>query len=268
MPEPTRFAHTSLTSTPERRADIHCHCLPGVDDGPASLEEAVALARMLVHDGFSDVIATPHQLGRYESTNLAPDIRSAVVRFQRVLDEKQVRLKVHAGGEVRVDERIPRLLERDQILPLGATRRYLLLELSFAAYIEPQGLLAYLSGTNLGIILAHAERYATLQRDPGAAEAWLAGGAALQVNAESLVGGAGSAAAATAWELLSRGWVSVLATDAHGTTSRRPRMTEARNLVRAKLGEDLARRVCVENPLVVLDGRTLPPLPLGQRETT
>lgn len=240
-----------------RRVDIHCHCLSGVDDGPGSLEEAVGLCRMLVLDGFTDVIATPHQLGRYEGANTAAALRSAVRELQDILDQRHVPLRLHPGGEVRVDERIPALLRDDVILTLADQRHFLLLELSFSSYIEPAGLLAYLSETKLDIILAHAERYSTLQRDPGLAKAWIEGGAAIQLNADSLLGTAGTGAANVAWQWLADGWVSLVATDAHNTTSRRPRMSDAMELISKRVGEDLARRVCIENPLCVLEGRQI-----------
>jgi protein-tyrosine phosphatase len=254
---------TSPQPTPPRRVDIHCHCLPGVDDGPADMDEALALCRMLVHDGFSDIIATPHQLGRYESANSAAQIRHAVAHLQQMLVQKHIPLKIHCGGEVRVDERIPKLLQSDTILTLADQRRYLLLELSLSAYIEPAGLLPYLAGTGLSIILAHAERYSAIQRNPTAVEAWLAGGAVIQVNADSIVGAAGAPAAKLAWELLTRGWVSLVATDAHSASTRRPRMTEAINMIRQELGGELAAQICITNPLSVLEGHPLP-APPGQ----
>ncbi len=239
-----------------RRVDIHCHCLPGIDDGPPNADEALALCRLLVHDGVTDVIATPHQLGRYEGGNRASSVRSSATQLQQLLEQARVPLKIHAGGEVRVDERIPQLLEQDEILTLADRRRHLLLELSFSSYIEPEGLLNYLSGTQMSIILAHAERYSTLQRDPAAAEKWLAGGAVLQVNADSIIGAAGKPAANAALDWLSRGWVALVATDAHGA-SRRPRMADALNMLRDRFGEDTANRVCIRNPLCVLEGRAL-----------
>src|SRR5436305_8126510 len=86
--------------------DIHCHILPGIDDGPKDLNESLTLARSLMRDGITTVIATPHQLGRYDGQNLAADVRSRVSDLQTILDEKKIPLKVIPGAEVRIDERI------------------------------------------------------------------------------------------------------------------------------------------------------------------
>src|SRR5215510_4145040 len=83
-----------------RSTDMHCHCLPGLDDGPANVAEAVALCKLLVRDGFTDVIATPHELGRWDGFNWAPNVRQAVKEMQQELDRLKIPLRLHAGAEV------------------------------------------------------------------------------------------------------------------------------------------------------------------------
>src|SRR6185295_12068795 len=166
---PAAVSPPPASSARPRRVDVHCHCLPGVDDGPANMEDALALCRLLIADGFTDVIATPHQLGRWDGTNHAAEIRRAVPQLQAALDAKKMPLKIHPGGEIRVDERIPRLLADDRILTLADVRKHVLLELPISAYIGPDGLMSHLSATGLNVILAHPERYAALQNDHAAA---------------------------------------------------------------------------------------------------
>ena len=86
--------------------DIHCHCLPAVDDGPATRAEALALCQSLVDDGITAVIATPHQLGRFCDCNEATEIREAVSLLNEELRSTSISLIVAPGGDVRVDERI------------------------------------------------------------------------------------------------------------------------------------------------------------------
>src|SRR5688572_1636299 len=242
------------TTPTTRRVDIHCHCLPGLDDGPRTIGDSVALCRALVADGFTDVIATPHMLGRFDGVNGGPHVRGIARQLQAALNAQRVPLKIHPGGEIRVDERIPKLLRDDQILTLADAGTHLLIELSTSSYIEPEGLLKHLTGALPGVrmILAHAERYSPLQRDPAAAERWLAGGAVLQVNADGLLGAVGGAAVNAALDWIARGWASFIATDAHGTRTRRPRMMEAMQLIAKQFGHDVAARLCTENPLRVL----------------
>jgi len=168
--------------------DTHCHILPAIDDGPETLNDTLALCRVLVRDGITTVIATPHQLGRFEGKNTPADVRAAVAELQAILEQRRMPLRVVAGAEVRVDPRIPQFLDEDRILTLADGKKYLLLELSTAVAIAPDALLPHLSQTGVTIVLAHSERYAALCADPDSAEAWVAGGAALQVELGGLVG--------------------------------------------------------------------------------
>src|SRR5947199_9658556 len=83
-----------------RSADIHCHCLPGVDDGPPSLDDAIALCRAMVADGITTVIATPHQMGRYDRANSAERVREAVEELSAELKDREIPLEVLPGGDV------------------------------------------------------------------------------------------------------------------------------------------------------------------------
>ncbi len=241
----------------QRVVDVHCHILPDVDDGPADLAESLALARMLVEDGVTDVIATPHQLGRWDGANRAADIRRAVHALQQEINAGGIPLTLHSGGEVRLDERIPMLLRTDQVLTLADHKRWLLIELPPSVTLAPKALAAHIKPTGASIVLAHAERYDCLVNAAESAAAWVEQKIALQVNAASLLGGSGQRAQQAAWDWLARGWVAVIASDAHSTNTRRPRLAEAIDAIVQRVGHDCARRVCIENPLRVLEGREL-----------
>ncbi len=249
----TRFAS-------QRSVDLHCHILPGVDDGPAAMDDALALCRMMVRDGFTDIIATPHMLGRWETANPPAQIRPAVDALQRELDAHQIPLNIYPGGEVRLDPNIPRLLKADGILTLADGHHYLLLELPPATRIDPAVVMPHFAAANVRIVLAHAERYESLCQDHAAAAGWLDAGASLQLNASSILGGNGKAAMEAAWDWLGSGWISLIATDSHSVGSRRPRMTETIDLIARELGDDVAKTVCIDNPVKVLLGEELPVL--------
>src|SRR5206468_7060360 len=160
------------------------------------------------------------------------------------------------GGEVRVDERIPQLLRDDLISTLGDTKKYLLLELPTSIAIDAAAVLQRLdvSASGVSLILAHAERCESLVKDPALAEQGVQRGVALQVNAGGLLGAFGPDSATAAIEWLRHGWVSLIATDAHSVGTRRPRMSDAIEFVVEHFGEQMARCVCLENPLRVLQG--------------
>ena len=104
-------------------------------------------------------------------------------------------------------------------------------------------------------ILTHPERNPTLQKDPDRMKDWLRGGVLIQVTADSLTGHKGKHAQRMAHDLLEKRWVHFLATDAHNTTSRPPRMREAHDLVATKYGASYAHCLCVIHPLAVFLGK-------------
>jgi protein-tyrosine phosphatase len=255
---------TSLGLTQQRRleqfacartVDVHCHILPGVDDGPRMLGDALRVAKAMVADGFTDVIATPHMLGRWDGTNEAASIRSAVQQFQAELDQACIPLSVHPGGEVRLDERIPALLGAGKILTLADRGVHLLLELPLGMQADPARLVPYLASGGMTIILAHAERCADLVADANKMLAWVRQGAAIQVNASSLLGD--DPAAAAIWKWIDRGWVNLVGTDAHSVNTRKPRMSDAVEQIIKRHGSKIAKRLCIENPSRILDGQQL-----------
>ena len=237
--------------------DIHCHILPGIDDGPSTPADSVDLCRALVRDGFTTVIATPHQLGRYEGQNGPPEVRRAVAKLRLILAEQKVPLNIVAGGDVRVDHRLDAMLEADDICTLADGGRYLLLELPHETYIELRNLIADLTRKGRTVVVSHPERNEVLNRHPQAVEPWLEKGAVLQVTAGSLLGDFGAHAAAAAWNWLEQGRVHLVATDAHHAKYRPPVMTEAIGQISHRVGEAVAKRICVENPLRVLLGEAV-----------
>jgi protein-tyrosine phosphatase len=244
VPERLTFSQQQRLSqfSATRCVDLHCHCLPGIDDGPRSMIDALALCRQFVRDGFTDVIATPHQLGRWDGANRPDQIRAAITELQHELDSLQIPLNVYVGGEVRVDERLSKLIEADGICTMADAKKYMLVELPS-------------TGLMSAAVIAKQ-----LEPDHNAASDWLDAGAVLQINAGSLLGAFGKPSMDAAWDWLSSGWISLVATDSHGTGSRRPRMSEAIDLIVRELGEEVAKTVCIDNPCKVLLGEELAPL--------
>lgn len=234
--------------------DIHCHVLPGIDDGPQTIEDSLALCRALVADGITTVIATPHQLGRHDRRNPGPAIQAAVESLREVLKRDSVPLNVRVGADVRLDERIVPLLATGEVLTLDRGA-YLLLELPHETYIEPAPLIRLLASRGVRTIVSHPERHKTVCAKPQLVGPWLQAGALLQITAGSLLGSFGRRAEEAAWRWLSSGNASFVATDAHDVDRRAPCMTRAIELIERRLGLEMAKRVCIENPSRVLRPR-------------
>ena len=241
----------------DKFVDIHCHCLPNLDDGPQSLEESLALCRALMEDNISLVVATPHQLGRFENHTNANRIGGSVQRLNQELSHRRLDLTVLPGAEVRLDERICTLLANGEVLTLADKGRHILLELPSDVFIDIEPLLRVFAGRGVTPILAHPERNSPLLARLHTLSRWRACGACLQLTAASIVGSFGGMAEEAAHELLARGWVEVVATDAHDAGANRPCMAEAFARIADEFGRDRACLLCSENPSRVTKGQRL-----------
>ena len=240
--------------------DIHCHCLAGLDDGPVEMSESIELCRWLLADGINTVIATPHQLGFFDGCNEAEKVRQAVTALNEELIGSDIPLKILPGAEVRIDERICELLSQDKVLTLADNGRYILVEFPHNIFFDMEPLLIDLELMGIRAIISHPEANHPLCKQSAVLSKWLEKLAYLQVDASSLHGDLGLTVQKSAWHLLESGMVSLVATDSHNITTRTPRMRLAFNRIAAKLGEEAARLLCIENPSRLLNGQDLVPV--------
>lgn len=241
----------------EQCADIHCHILPGLDDGPRGIEESVALARALAEDGITTIVATPHQLGRYDRLNSAEVINQRIAELTAHLDAEQIPLELLPGGDVRIDERLPKLLESGEIIPLANAGGHLLLELPHELFVDPMTAILMLVDRGLQPILTHPERHPYLANREDLLFQWVEAGTVIQLTAGSLLGEFGRRAYRQAWRILELGLASLIATDAHDVARRPPRLTQALALLSDEIGPQAARTLGIDNPLRVLSGKPI-----------
>jgi protein-tyrosine phosphatase len=238
--------------------DIHHHLLWGMDDGSTSLENSVDMAKMAAADGITHIVCSPHANSTYLYEPIA--VAEKIRELQLLLDREGVALKLGQGSdfhmsyeniqEARVDP------GKFSINGLG----YLLVEIPDYGISRGLTEIFYqLQLAGLTPILTHPERNPTLQADPVRLVDWLRGGVLIQVTAGSVVGRMGKHAERMAHNLLENHWVHFLATDAHNTSSRPPKMREAFELVAEKHGPDYAHLLCVSNPLAAFMGKPLQP---------
>ena len=175
-------------------------------------------------------------------------------------------MKVIPGGEVSIDERICELIEIDKVMTLADGNKFILLELPFKTFINIEPLLRELNSMGIKSIIAHVERIGPLVAQSRVLFKWFEYSVYLQVTASSLLGDFGVKIQKVAWNFLDSGLVSFVATDSHDVNFRRPRMKDAFNIVRRKLGESFAHLVCVENPERVVNGQNIEPVWLQQKQ--
>ena len=198
--------------------DLHFHLLPGVDDGPADLDDSLDLARAALHAGTGTVVATPHvrtDLGLTDTREIAERVRE----LRSALAAAGIPLAVACGGELghEMAFRLSRD-ELDQLAQGPAGARWLLVETPFHGIGEDfHTATDELRALGFGVLVAHPERSADAALEGAAGlRRELAAGSQAQLNALSLTGGHGEDARRSAWELLHLGLIDVVASDAHG----------------------------------------------------
>lgn len=236
--------------------DIHCHLLPGIDDGARSMDDALAMARMAVDDGIGTIICTPHQLGNF-GHNCGNDIRRRVLELQATLDQARLPLHVLAGADVRIESDMLQRIESGEVLTLGDRGRHVLLELPHELYLPLEPVLAELVGARMVGILSHPERNEGILRNPSVLAPLVDSGCLMQITAGSLVGTMGPACREMCERMLADGLVHFVATDAHSPKSRRPLIKRAYERVAELTDATTALDLCFTNPQCVAEGRAV-----------
>jgi protein-tyrosine phosphatase len=237
--------------------DMHCHVLPGIDDGPEDLEGSLALAREAVANGIEKIVATPHVSWRYE--NDSTTIALAAERLRTELAAHEIALELLAGAEVALT-RAPELPGAERsALQLG-DGPWILLEPPFSSVVLGlEEMVGELEDEGHRVLLAHPERCVAFHRDTRTLETLVNGGALVSVTADSLVGRFGAQVRSFALELLEAEMVHNVASDAHDVEKRRPSI--AAELERAGL-EPLREWLTESVPAAMLAGETrIPPRP-------
>jgi protein-tyrosine phosphatase len=201
--------------------DTHLHILPGVDDGPETLEEALALARALVQEGIHSAIATPHYNDEFPRRGVS-EIRERVYSLQQELHRHAIPLHLFAGHEALIKPGLMEDIQAGRLATLNGSR-YLLLELWNSAWIpETDRVIFELLACGIIPVLAHPERYHTFQKDPNRLAALLKQGVLAQLTAGSLLGMQGNTIRRCAETLIQKKLVHFIASDAHGLHKRPP----------------------------------------------
>ena len=206
--------------------DLHCHLLPGIDDGAQTLETSLEMARIAVADGITKIYCTPHIYpGLYENTG--PDIVRRVAMLQLILRDKGIALELSFGADVHLVPEVPSGLADDRIPTLGGSR-YLLLEPSH--HVCPprfkESVFALIAAGYVPVI-THPERLTWVEDHFDDFTSLARSGAWLQVTGGALVGRFGKRVERIAERFVGDGWTAVLASDAHTTSRRAPLLAEA-----------------------------------------
>lgn len=237
--------------------DIHGHLLPGIDDGSRTLEMSLAMARQAVEGGISVSLLTPHHRnGVYN--NPADFIRERTAELRTALKAAAIGLEVLPGAECHLVPELPRELEDGTAMTVADRRRAVLVELP--VHSVPVGattILESILALDLQPVIVHPERNSELARNADLLADWVDMGCLAQVTSRSCTGKFGATALRAAEEMVARGLIHFVASDAHRDRRRIPEMALGRASIASWVGEEAARLVSEDFPRALVMGRDI-----------
>jgi protein-tyrosine phosphatase len=233
--------------------DLHCHLLPGIDDGPEILEQSMALAKQAVRNGVTHAIVTPHMHhGRWDNT--ASSIDEVTNTFRTELNRKGIPLSIAYAAEVRIGVEVLQWVADQQIPYLGEYqgKKVMLLELPHSNIpLGTEKIIKWLIDRDILPLIAHPERNKDVIRRYEKLSPLVDMGCLFQVTAGSLIGRFGNQVQAVAQRLICSGLVSVLASDAHHAERRPVNLKEGYEAAIELIGESEARSLVYDVPLEI-----------------
>jgi protein-tyrosine phosphatase len=236
--------------------DLHCHILPGVDDGPETIEESLEMAKQAAEQGIHTIVATPHhQNGKYNNEKQA--IMQKVNELTTLLKQQDISITILPGQEVRLYGEFLQDYEAGTILTKNETGKYVLVE--FPSNHVPryaEALLYDIQLKGLVPIIAHPERNAEIIERPHLLYDLVNKGALSQVTAASLTGGFGKKIKKFSIQLIEHNLTHMIASDAHNTTTRSFKLREAYDVLEKEFGTDMLY-LLQENVYSIISGQSI-----------
>lgn len=240
--------------------DIHCHILPGIDDGAVSIEESVQMAKTAVLDGIQTIIATPHTLDGVHK-NPVSKVCACVDNLKRALSEADLNISIYPGADVHLCPDIVKKINSGHAGTINNKMKFILLELP--SQTLPSGIkdeIFSLKINGLTPIITHPERNAVFQKNRSILHDLIHMGAISQITAMSITGDFGPYIKSFAEYLLKHRLVHMIASDAHSQDTRPPILSKAVEMAANILGSQDALKMVTDIPNAVLLGE-MPEIP-------
>ena len=242
--------------------DLHAHILPGLDDGPKDINESLAMCEMAAADGIRAIVATPHT-GNGVYDNRRDRILASLSALREKVEKAGLPISLHGGADVHANVDVLDMLADGRAMTVNDSGRYVMIEIPDQAI--PPNFEDWLFSLQLkGIIpiLTHPERNMVIGNDLNFLASLVSMGVLIQVTAMSITGQFGRAIEKISREMLARGLVHVIATDAHSIDTRPPVLSKARDIAASLIAEEGALDLVEKNPRSILEGRPVDvPLP-------
>jgi protein-tyrosine phosphatase len=245
----------------QRMIDLHCHILPGIDDGASDVSVSLAMAKASVSQGITTVACTPHILpGLYH--NSGPQIRQATAQLQDILDKEEIPLRLTTGADVHISPDFIAGLRAGRLLSLADSRYVLVEPPHHTAPPQLEDFFFKIVVAGYVPILTHPERLTWVPARYEAIKRLVAAGVWMQITAGSLTGAFGRTALYWADRMLDEGCVHLLASDAHDATQRPQNLAAGYECAARRVGVEEAQRLVLTRPTAVLKDQPPSSLPV------
>ncbi|MCR5256216.1 MAG: protein-tyrosine-phosphatase [Acetatifactor sp.] len=237
-----------MKKTAECIVDVHCHILPGIDDGSKDMEETAQMLRIAYEEGIRYIIATPHyKKGR---RNASPEkVRELIDVLQEEADTNHIPITIFQGNEIFYFDEFDEAIAGDRAAVMCGGE-YVLVEFSPKdQYRYIRNAVDSVMGAGYRPIVAHVERYECMTEHIEYVEDLKAVGAEIQVNAASITGETGHKIKKFTHRLLKSGLVDYIGTDAHGADKRSPRIAKCEKLLYKKFDADYVDAILGRNAM-------------------
>lgn len=237
--------------------DLHCHLLPGIDDGSKSMEVSLRLAREATENGVTHALLTPHHMnGHY--VNHKQDVIRRTKEFQNQLRKHNIPLTVFPGQEVRINGHLLDALDRDDILFADTGNRYLMLEFPDDDVPHYTNQMIFdLQQRGIIPVIVHPERNTKIMAEPDLIYQLLEKGCLSQITASSYVGTFGKKVENFSRQLIETGQCYVFASDAHNLPKRKYEMRQAFEKLQLEFGQGLVEQY-QQNARSIINGESVP----------
>jgi len=231
--------------------DIHCHVLPGIDDGPADWDNSMDMLRVAERNGINTIVSTPHWIYGTSWQADVGTIKDKIERLNELMSGQDISISVLSGMEIGITGNLIQLLEDGKILPL-AESKYILIEIPFISLpCGMEKMIFEIVSAGFVPVLAHPERNRDFQENPHIMEDFIERGALTQITAGSLCGDWGDYAKQCSIEFARKGYVFAVASDGHSAVLRPPDIMRGLRVLEEIVGKDNVSEIVSNSKKIV-----------------
>ncbi len=234
--------------------DIHCHILPGIDDGAPDIETSLGMLKMAAADGITHIAATPHFT--YSEKPTFEDIKACVKLLSERAKREDIGIKILCGADIRLTYELIHGIQNNDLPAINGSR-YFLIELPDLLPPNIEDLIFEAKLKGFIPIITHPERNYSLLSSPDKADPLREAGALFQLTAMSVTGDFGSQIRKLSLFFFKKGFVDFVATDAHNVGRRPPLLSKDYREVSDIYDEKMAKQIFLENPSAVIENREI-----------